>query len=325
MEPQVLAMCSSYSAQRLLIGALCITAFCTNGCIDAPHDNPYDPQNPNKAYLSVSVNELGSFDLQGATVKLIQNATTIQTDTTDEHGIVVFDHIDPGIYHVRTEATYYSAVEQGPETLWAAFEISRKVQMITLHFDDELSGISSPHHLSSTSGTWIIDEDHDQPEEHSTPNVYRGVDGDLEDIALSLCNTTTQSFLIEANLKVDATSSENWRAGVVFRYQDASNYRILLLSPTAVQCYTLIDGQINDIRIVERELNVEVWYTLTVGRNQNEGFMRIQLDNSNLFTLYDNIFYGGKVGLVVSNSGDSLPVIVSFDDVSIDLTYSYIQ
>lgn len=318
-------MCLNYSARRSLIGVICVIAICTTGCLDAPHDNPFDPQNPNKAYLSVSVNELGAFDLQGATVELIQDASTIQIDTTDEHGNVVFDNIDPGIYHLRAEATYYSVVEQGPETLWAAFEISRKVEMITLHFDDELSGISSPHHLNSTTGTWMIEEDHDQPEAHSAPNVYRGTDGDPEEIALSLCNTATQAFLIETKLKVDANSSENWRAGVVFRYQDSSNYHILLLSPTALQCYTLVDGQINDIRIVEKELNVGVWYKLRVGRNQSEGFMRIQLDNNIFFTLYDNVFYGGHVGLVVSNSDDLLPTIVSFDDVSIDLSYSYIQ
>ena len=325
MEPQESAMYLSYRTRRLLTGVVCIIVLCMNGCLEAPHDNPYDPQNPNKAYLSVSVDELGVFDLQGATVKLIQDASTIQTDTSDEHGIVVFDNIDPGIYHLRAEATYYSAVEQGPETLWAAFEISRRIDITTLHFDDESPGVSSPHHLTSITGTWKIDEDHNQPEAHSIPNVYQGMDIDPEGIALSLCNTASQSFLIEAKLMVDPASSENWLAGVVFRYQDASNYYILLLSPTGVQCYTLVNGQVNDIRIMDRELNVDVWYTLRVGRNQNEGLIRIRLDDDNLFALYDNVFLGGHVGLVVSNGDDLPPVIVSFDDVSINLMYSYVQ
>jgi hypothetical protein len=325
MDPQVLLMYLYFSARRLFIPVLCVIALSATGCLDAPHDNPYDPDNPNKAYLSVSVNELGSFDLQGATVKLVRDASIVQTDTSNEHGAVVFENIDPGIYYLHAEALYYSTVVHGPETLWADFEISRKIEMITLNFDDEMAGISSPRHISSIIGTWEIVEDHDQPQAHSTPNVYRGIDSNPEEIALALCDTATQYFLIEVKLKVDTSSTENWRAGIVFRYQNASNYRVVILSSTAVQCYSLIDGQIDDIRTVERELTAGVWYKLRAGRNQGDALIRINMDDNHLFTLYDNVFWGGKVGLFVSNIDDFDPAIVTFDDVSIDVLFSYTQ
>ncbi|MDH4211625.1 MAG: carboxypeptidase-like regulatory domain-containing protein [candidate division WOR-3 bacterium] len=318
-------MCSSYSAHRFFIHIACVIALCATRCLDAPHDNPYDPENPNKAYLSINVNELGLFDLQGATVSLIHDGSTVQSDTSNEHGSLVFAEVDPGIYYLRAEATYFSAVEQGPETLWAGFEISRMIEMLTLNFDDEMPGVSTPHHLSSITGMWEIIEDYGQPEAHSIPRVYRGIDSSPEEIALSLCDTAAQYFLIETKLKVEESSSENWRTGIVFRYQNALNCYRLLLSPDTIQCYSLINGQLNDIRTVERESSVGVWHTIRVGRRQGEGLIRIRLDNETLFTLYDNIFLGGHVGLIVSNGDDFIPAVVDFDDVSIDLLYSYIQ
>jgi len=300
-------------------------ALCATGCLDAPHDNPYDPENPNKAYLSLAVNELGQFALQGATVDLVHDETTVQSETSNEDGVVIFDNIDPGIYQLRTEAMYYSPVEQGPETLWAGFEISRKIDMITLHFDDETTGISSPHRLASITGMWEIVEDQDQPEAHSTPNVYQGIDGEPEEISLALCENSSQSFLIVAKLKVDGASSENWRAGIVFRYQDALNCYRLLLSSDTIQCYYLVNGQFNEVRSVETELATDTWHTISVGRNQSEGLIRISLNNEYLFIVNDIVFMGGQVGLMISNGDDFVPAIVKFDDVTIDLTYSYTQ
>jgi hypothetical protein len=325
MNPLVLGMCLNYKAHRFLIHIACVIALCAICCLNAPHDNPYDPQNPNKAYLSVTVNELGLFDLQDATVSLVHEGSTVQSDTSDEHGSVVFEEVDPGIYYLHAEAAYYSAVEQGPESLWAGFEISREIEMLTLNFDDEAAGVSSPHHLSFVTGTWQIIEDNDQPEAHSIPHVYQGIDDRPEEVAISLCDTAAQYFLIEAKLKVETSSSEHWRTGVVFRYQNATNCYRFLLSPDTVQCYSLINGQLNDIRTVGRETAVGTWHTLRVGRRQGEGLIRIQLDNEQMFTLYDNIFLGGKVGLIVSNDDDFISTVVEFDDVSIDLLYSYIQ
>ncbi|UCD06524.1 MAG: carboxypeptidase regulatory-like domain-containing protein [candidate division WOR-3 bacterium] len=318
-------MCLCYNARRLYISVTFAVALCATGCIDAPHDNPYDPENPNKAFLSLTVNELGQFDLQGAVVDLVHDETTVQSDTSNEHGIVIFRNIDPGIYQLRTEAMHYAPVEQGPETLWAGFEVSRKIEMITLHFEDEMTGTSSPHRLTSVGGTWEIVEDHGQPEAHSTPNVYQGIDDDPEEISLALCENATQAFLVVAKLKVDAASTENWRAGIVFRYQNALNGYRLLLSSDTIQCYYLVNGQFNDVRSVERELTTDTWYTIRVGRNQSEGLIRISLNNEHLFTVNDIVFLGGQVGLMISNGDDFVPAIVNFDDVTIDLTYSYTQ
>lgn len=320
-----MAMQSSYNMHRSLSYIFCVILISLNGCLDAPHDNVYDPKNPNKAYLLLNVNELGLYDLQGAIVSLLVEDSIAQSDTSDELGVVAFEKVDPGVYYLLTEATYYSALEQGPESLWAGAEVNRKIELVTLDFEDDYAGISSPYRFNAMNGTWTIIADTEQPEAHSAPQVYQGSDINPEEIALSLCDTEALHFLFQIRMKVEITSNENWQAGVVFRYQDEDNCYRLLLSTDTIRCYALINGQHTELRQVVKESNTGEWHTIRVERRDGESYIRIIIDNAVLFSLFDNVFSGGRIGLIVSNGDFFEPTTVNFDDVTIDLTHTHLQ
>jgi len=311
---------------RFLTIVWSIVALLLTACLDAPRDNIYDPENPNKAYLSMNIYGLGIYPLEGAVANLLRDGNVIKSDTSNELGAVVFENIDPGIYYFTAAASHYSPIEQGPESLWAGGYIAdRRIEFLTLHFEDDLLGASSPHCFIASSGAWVIDEDTEEPEAHSTPNVYQGVDSSSSGYSLSLCEPEAQYFLLEAKLKVAASSENNWHAGVVFRFQDENNCYKLLISPDTTYCYYLVNGQPIYLNIKERAFAVDTWHTLKVERRRGESTIRISINNTVLFTSYDNIFSEGQVGLFVSNNDGPAAATTNFDDVTVDLTNTDVQ
>lgn len=294
-------------------------------CLDAPHDNIYDPENPNKAYFSLNVYELGSFPFKGAVVNLMQENEIIKSDTTDDEGFAFFEEIDPGVYYMNTTVNHYKAAVQGPESLWAgAYLEYNRMELLTLHFEDDLLGIPSPYRFITHSGDWAVTEYAQEPQEHSTPHVYQGNDSSLSGNALALCEPETQYFLFSAKLRV--LSPDNaWSAGVVFRFQDEHNYYALTLSPDTTCCYYLMNGQQTYVRTIERESKADEWHTIKIERREGELVARISINNAVLFSLYDNIFAGGQVGLIVSNNDSPDTVAINFDDVTLDLTCTNVQ
>ena len=318
-------MCLNCKKRALLIPVVCVLALTLQTCLDAPHDNIYDPENPNKVHVSLNVNEIGLYELQGAVVSLLREDTIAYSDTTDEQGAVVFEEVNPGIYYLLAEANYLAAVRLGPDSLWAGDEVNYKLELRTLDFEDDIPGTPSPHRFAAQTGTWVIKEDDGQYAAHSVPNVYQGIDSIPQETTLSLCDTEAQYFLIETALKVDTASAENWRAGIVFRYQDEDNCYMLLLSKDSIECYCRRAGQQTLVRTLVIGTNVGEWHTIRAERREVENYVRIRIDDYVLFSLYDDQLSGGQVGLMVSNVADSSPVIVSFDDVTIDVTNTHIQ
>lgn len=318
-------MCLDFRKRPLLIPVVCVLALTLQTCLDAPHDNIYDPENPNKVHVSLNVNEIGLYELQGAIVSLLCEDTVAYSDTTDEQGTVEFEEMNPGIYYLRAEATYFSAVQQGPDSLWAGDEVNYRLELRTLDFEDDIPGTPSPHRFAAETGTWVIGEDDGQSEAHSVPNVYQGIDSSSQETALSLCDTEAQYFLIETELKVDTASAENWQVGIVFRYEDGDNCYILLLSCSTINCYRRIGGQQTLMHTAAIEMHVDEWHTIMAERRDGENYIRIRIDDYLLFSMYDDMLSGGQVGLIVSNGADSSPVIVNFDDVTIDVTNTHIQ
>jgi hypothetical protein len=314
-----------YKGRRILIPISCVLTLQLISCLDAPRDNIYDPENPNRVSISLNVNEIGLYDLQGASVSVVREDTVAYSDTTDEHGTVVFEEVNPGIYYFLAEATYYSTVQRGPDSLWAGDEVDYKLELRTLDFEDDIPGTPSPHRFAAGTGTWAIKEDGGQSESHSVPNVYQGIDSSSEETALSLCDTEAQYFLLEMAFKVDAPSAENWLAGVVFRYQDDDNCYRLLLSHDTINCYCRISGQQTLLHTAARETNVDVWHTIRVERREGENYVRIRVDDYVLFSLYDDLLFEGQFGFIVSGGVEFSPVIVNFDDVTIDVTNRYLQ
>lgn len=306
--------------RKLGAGAICVILLGITACLDAPRDNIYDPANPDKAYLSLTVRELGRYEMQGASVDLLRDGVIVQSDTSDESGAVDFEDIDPGIYDIRGEAMHYATVQLGPESLWAgAYVVDRSLDFCTLSFEDEILGQGSAHRLVPASGSWSIVLNECNPEAHSTPQVYQGVDQATGGSALSYCETGAQYFVFETRMSVDTSTTGDWEAGLVFRYQDDSNCLKLVLTPDTVTCYCLINGHKTELYAMARESSVGAWYTVRVERRQYEAFFRTAIDNSVFFGIYDTVFSGGLLGLTASNCDNGGATTVNFDDVTICL------
>ncbi len=312
--------------QRALTALLSICVLIQISCLDAPHDNIYDPANPNKASLSLMCYELGSYSLAGAVVNLVHDNEIVASDTTDDQGIAVFDEIDPGIYYLRGTAPYFGAVEYGPESLWAGVQnTDYRVEFLTLDFDGDPTGTASPYRFLAVNGIWAIVDYIEDPQAHSTPHVYQGIDSSTTSYTLSLCEPEAQHFFLEAHLRVAASSQSNWQTGVVFRHQDNNNCYLLLIAPQTTYCYSVVNGQMIALRIIDRITAIDTWHTLRVERREGELSIRVSIDEAVIFTVYDGTFTGGRVGLIVSNGEGPAPATVFFDDVTLDLTHTHVE
>ncbi|UCF71082.1 MAG: hypothetical protein JSW49_02060 [candidate division WOR-3 bacterium] len=312
--------------QRLpfLIVGISVLFFIT--CLDAPRDNMYDADNPNKAYFSMIVYELGLYPIEGSVVNLTQNDTIVKSDTTDSNGIAAFEEIDPGIYYITATTEYYQPIASGPESLWAeAYVVDHRMEFLTLHFEDDLLGTPSPYRLMIESGHWAVVVSDEEPQTHSTPHVYLGNDSMPSGCALSLCELDAEHFFFSVRLNVLGTEESNWNAGVVFRFQDKYNYYALTLSPDTTYCYVLRDGQLSYLRAIARETKVDTWHNIKVEHREGEPTIRINIDDAVYFALYDNILSGGRVGLIVSDNDGPIPASTYFDDFTLDLSYSHVQ
>jgi hypothetical protein len=306
--------------RSMIITLLTIIMF--TRCIDAPRENIYDPENPDRAYLSAAVYESGAYPMGGATISLIQNGTVVRTDTSGTAGTIEFEDIIPGIYEINAHAFHYSTVTYPPESLWAAVHIeSLRIELNTLDFEDENQGSAQPYRFSPVIGSWAITEDLQQPLAHSTPNVYRGSSSTANGLAISLCQNEAEDFLFEANIKVDTSSGNRWRAGVVLRYQNLDNFYMITITSDTAYCDVIINGQRNNIHTKIYESTPGVWQRLRIERPHEWIFLKVNLNDTLLFSIYDNVFSAGRVGFVVQNEELSSMTTAYFDDPTLDLTY----
>ena len=293
-------------------------------CLDAPRDNVYDPENPDRAYMSAVMYEFGLYPMEGVAAYLTQEGEIIEADTSDIFGQVEFEEIVPGIYGLTGEALHYSPTIYFPESIWAGEYIADlRMEFHTLNFEDDSQGTSSPYRFEPTHGTWAIIEDNQQPGAHSTPQVYTGIDSSLDESAITLCEPEAHKFIFEARMKVNESSGLNWQAGVVFRYQDENNYYSFTVSPETTFCSLVLNGQHTSIRIQARESAPDIWQNMQVEHQEGDYTIKLRIDDVVVFSVTDNIFAGGKVGLIASDCNQPSPVYVNFDDVTLDLTHLY--
>jgi hypothetical protein len=236
--------------------------------------------------------------------------------------MIEFREIRPGIYDLNAQALHYSTAAQGAESLWAGVAIEGlRIELSTLDFENEFMGTSSPYKFETVAGSWFITEDYSQSGMHSTPRVYGGTNNVAGDMAISLCQAEADGFLFEANIKVDTSSDNSWRAGFVMRYQDTDNHYIITISPDTVHCDIVLDGQTTSVLAKAQESTPGVWQRLRVERPDAWIFIRVSLDDELIFTIYDNNLSSGKVGLLVYNEEEPGITTAYFDDVTLDLTY----
>ena len=314
-----------YDMNRATIISLLAVVFLST-CLDAPRDNIYDPKNPDRAYMLATAYEFGLYPLEGAIVFLTHESEIVRTDTSNDIGEVEFDEIVPGVYGISGEVLHFSSVSYLPDSIWAGEYITDlRIEFRTLEFEDDIPNTSSPHRFEPIHGIWAITEDAQHPEAHSTPNVYKGVDSSSNESAIALCEPEAHKFLIEAKLKVEESSGPTWQAGIIFRYQDEYNYCSFTISPETTFCSQVINGQHTYTRIKVHESTAGTWQCLLVECHEMYSMMKMYIDDDVIFSLTDNIFTGGKVGLIASDNDQPSPVFVNFDDVTLDLTQPYVQ
>ncbi|NOR17986.1 hypothetical protein GQ543_09830 [candidate division WOR-3 bacterium] len=86
---------------------LLIISFVILACLEPEHDNRYDPENLNKAYLGGTVYGFDGLPIQGAIVKLKRDAIIIREVASDDNGWYEFTGLVPDVYHLIAEAGYY--------------------------------------------------------------------------------------------------------------------------------------------------------------------------------------------------------------------------
>jgi hypothetical protein len=324
-NPFALVTLQACDMNRLTIISLLAVIFLST-CLDAPRDNIYDPKNPDRAYMLATVYEFGLYPLESALVYLSHDGEIVRTDTSNDLGEVEFEEIVPGVYGLTGEVQHYSSVSYLPDSIWAGEYITnRRIEFLTLAFEDDILNTSSPHRFEPIYGAWAITEDTQHPEAHSTPQVYTCVDSISNESAFALCEPETYKFFFEAKLQVKESSAPTWQAGVIFRYQDENNYLSFTITPETTFCSQVINGQHAYTRVKAHESTVGTWRSLQVECHEVYSMMKMYIDDVVIFSLTDDIFVGGRVGLIVSDNNQPSPVFVNFDDVTLDLTQPFMQ
>ena len=301
-----------------------LAVFALSTCLDAPRDNIYDPKNSDKAYMLATVYEFGQFPLESALVCLTHEGEIVKAGTSNALGEVEFEEIPPGVYGITGQVLHYSSVLQFPDSIWAGEYITdHRIEFCTLEFEDDIPNTSSPHRFEPICGLWAITEDNQNPEAHSTPQVYTGIDSSSNESTIALCEPVAHKFQFGAKLKVEEYAGPTWQVGLIFRYQDENNYCSFTISPETTFCSQVINGQRTNTRIAVRESAVGTWQYLLAECHQVYSMLKLYIDGVTIFSLPDPAFVDGKVGLIVSNSNQPSPVFVNFDDVTLDLTHSY--
>ncbi len=302
--------------------AISIIILTVTACIDAPRDNKYDPENPNRAYLSAFVYELGFYPMDDAIVSLSQDGASILSDTSDSEGIVQFEEITPGIYDIDAHAQYYTDVDYPPESLWAdVIRESLRIEFTKLNFEDDVLGEPSPHAFEVSTGPWAIALDTQQPYAHSVPQVYRATVGNANDTAITLFQTEAECFFFKTHIKIDSLSAATSRAGVIIRYQDDQNYYAITLSPDSIFCDMILNGQKTAMHAEAYESGPGIWHEICIERPDGWFFARISLDAEIVYSIYDDDLSEGQPGLIVCTGDGPGQAVGHFDDITLDLTY----
>jgi len=307
---------------RKLVIAGSLIILTVTACIDAPRDNRYDPENPDRAYLLAYVHELGLYPMEYTVVTLTQDSIPVRSDTSNFEGIVEFEEIIPGIYDVHAKAQHYADVNCPPESLWAGVvSESLRIELTVLNFEDDPQGEPSPYAFEVITGSWMVAEDEQQPTAHSVRQVYRTAVSTSYDTAITLCQTEAKSFLFTAHLKLDSQSATSGRAGVVIRHQNNHNYYAITISRDSIYCDLMRNGIKTNLHTRGYEFGNETWYEICLERPHDWYFVRITLDGEIIYSIYDNVFSNGRPGLIACIEDEPGQTVADFDDITLDLTY----
>lgn len=293
----------------------------TLSCLNPERDNPYDSNNPDKADFGGTVYGINYHPIEGATIKLIQDSEIVEETQSDGSGWYEFSGLDPGLYKLVAEADLYTPLEYEMDLIAGTRDDSFDLyfQEIFFDFENEPLGPTPPRGFLIKCGQWDITQDNTNPGMHSTPNVFRGrnVFG-AEPFALALFKEPIKDFCMDAMLKYDMTSSVGLgAAGFVLRAQDEHNFYLLLLDVDALGFWVVL----NDTNWISLAIDTTIhlipdtWYCMDAEFCDNE--IHVEINGNDAFTLQDNTFQQGFVGLFVKAWQPGGHSAVHFDDMGI--------
>jgi len=292
--------------KRILISLMIL--FCIV-CLKPPRDNPYDPDNPDKAYLTGIVTSPDG-RVANAEVKLITiDDELYDTTYTDDQGWFEFTEIEPGIYKIMAFAPYYLPAEYAPESLPAGSSDTIELYFYGMKFtfDDDTVGTIEPFDFRKVSGIWKVMSDNTAP---SQPNVYNC----NSQRGLALYNKEVSDFSIGVNFKfnnlVDTLSS----AGIIFRLKDSLNHYVVLASRRIVSFVKIKNGTPVILATAPVDIFHNQWYELWVEACANH--YKIYFDGELKIDKSDGEFSKGMTGLWV-NREQPPQISVNFDNVVI--------
>lgn len=283
-------------------------------CLNAPHDNKYDPKNPDKAGIKGYAWDFDSTLLKGVNVNLFHGHRIIKTDTSDVGGRFEINDIDPGVYAVEAKAQHYKPIELYPETLSAHTDKYLNLTFNSLYFEDDQSGIAEPYDFQVINGNWRIEDDFSDPSFHTTPHVYRGNYSDTAGFAMTVYKMNLKNFVAKTKLVIANSSSPGWEAGIVFHYQDINNYYFLQVTADSARFFKVINDSQALISAKQTNFPINVWSMITIecfGR-----FAFCYFDNNYQFGMKDSSFMNGLVGFWLSNLQTGGVSQINFDDLT---------
>jgi len=287
----------------------------STACLE-PDRARYDPKNPNKTSLNGYTYHYDGSSIPGATIKLRQLGEVKYSTVSDNEAWFEFVDINPGVYEVYGEAEHY-ATQIDTAYLEAGSRETIDFYFQKLHFDDETLGTQEPFGFSRLFGTWAVQEDLGDPDEHSIPNVYNALhDGAVSPFALSALRDTLDNFWIGVNIKVNS-ASVNWHAGLMLRYQNDSNYYLVQFTPDAISLMKMRNGSLTELESNTYNFVPNRWYR--VSAYLDEKHIKVYVNYNEVIEKWDDSspLYSGIAGLWLHTSEPTGSATANFDDVHI--------
>uniref|UniRef100_A0A7V0Z5I6 Carboxypeptidase regulatory-like domain-containing protein n=1 Tax=candidate division WOR-3 bacterium TaxID=2052148 RepID=A0A7V0Z5I6_UNCW3 len=296
--------------KRIIAVFLAIMPSLFFNCINAPRNNKYDPENPNKADVKGYVFEPDCLVASGAVVNLLNSDDNIvQSDTSDAEGCFAFIKIDPGIYKIIARTKYYTNVVIENESLWAGTKLYQyPVFFTTFHFeDDEINTI--PYGFSRISGEWKVLSD-------TTGNhFYSGSDTGDTMPAITFFRNRAHNFQFGFKIKVSGTSGDDWQTGIFLWHQNDLNHYEIKITKSLIR-YSLIKNGLETIFYTKNiTFATDVWHNITTIHTGDA--LIFYLDGNFQFpiSLVSPAFSDGLWGLYVMNLRTGAFTSISIDDV----------
>jgi hypothetical protein len=239
-------------------------------------------------------------------------------------------NLSPGLFFASLRAMRKSFL-----CLWLALAVSASGAEITINFGDFTAGRSPTNFSSALAGTgkpgdWKIVTDESpsafaplMPQITSTAHAIRRpvlaqLSQDPTDERFPMfiyAGETFKNFKVTTQFKIVSGVAEQM-AGIVFRFQNASNFYVLRASALGrnVRFYKVVDGIRSDPIGPPLDIAANTWHTLAVQCLGDQ--ITCWLDDKPLMpTLNDSSFSAGKIGFWTKSDAVSY-----FGDTTIDYT-----